>query len=190
MIGLLVAGAAVAAVLLVGSGGSDELGELERLAETGDPFLDQADVRSSVVRAARDRFGATRLRSEPELLRALVAIVNNETNRRVPLTAQVGDQAARTGPSVGPMQVSRGTAQELGLWQPQDELLDRDTYAELAADLDWCYRAGVAVFARKLQLAGGDVAEALRRYNGSGPMAEAYRDRALAFIQRTFEGAA
>jgi hypothetical protein len=92
------------------------------------------------------------------------------------------------------MQVYRSTAKQLGLWTPAadvagDEVAERAAYAELAKDIGWGIQAGVRVFRSKLeQSAAEGIAGGLRRYNGSGPQAEGYRDRALAFAEKTWGG--
>jgi len=116
------------------------------------------------------------------LARAMVAIAHNECggNSSPPV---IGDTNSSGGPSIGPLQVWRQTAIDLGL-VPSGE--SQDTYRQRAYDEMWCLRAGVKVFKDKLHSAGGDIALAIRKYNGSGSAAEAYRDRALSFLASTF----
>ena len=107
--------------------------ELLAIAATGRTELDQPAVRGRVVTYARSTFGDELLRGRPALLRALMAIVNNEYNRQRPLTDQIGDRASTVGPSVGPMQVSRQLALDLSVWSPPDGATD--TQARLAYEL-------------------------------------------------------
>jgi hypothetical protein len=162
---------------------------LLRRARTGDAQLDALAVRGRVVAAVVRVYGVAGAFGDQgtAVLRACMALVNNEWNRRLPLDAQIGDVGAGVGPSVGPMQVSRALAVELGIWTPgADDQADREAYAAKAADLSWCFVAGVRAFKSKLEAAGGDVADAIRRYNGRGVDAAAYRDRALTFIATHF----
>lgn len=154
-------------------------------ARTGKADLDELRVRGRVVLEALLTFGVN---VRPNIVRALMAITNNEIDRTSPPT-YLGDVTAPGGPSVGPMQVYRSTAKELGLWTPPAGASDadeRDAYAALAGDFGWGIRAGVKVFKAKLEAAGGDVADAVRRYNGSGAKAQGYEAKALAFASETW----
>jgi hypothetical protein len=116
--------------------------------------------------------------------RALMCIVNNESKGLAKYT--LGDTKASGGPSIGLMQGYRGTAEDMKLWTRPPGLLDADVrkaYEQLAGDEALGISWGVAVFKRELELAGGDIRDAIRRYNGSGPSAEDYRDRALEFAK-------
>jgi hypothetical protein len=117
----------------------------------------------------------------PAIVRALMAIVNNEYARYLPATGQVGDMSLSGGPSVGPMQVYRRTAIDMG-FVPKN--ISKQDYAAYAADLDTVLKWGVLVFKEKLRMAHGNVSLAIKYYNGSGAQADDYRAKALAFIQR------
>jgi hypothetical protein len=124
--------------------------------------------------------------------RAMMAILSIELPARwTPGTPVVGDVELGGGPSIGPGQVYRATAKALGLWTPPAGLTEdeeRAEYRALSSDEDRMVAWSVAVFRSKLDAAGGDVAEAVRRYNGSGPRAEAYREKALAFASKEWGG--
>lgn len=151
---------------------------------TGIPAIDR--FRMWVVLSVIKNFGVN---ARVEYVRAVMSIINNESRgAKAPV---VGDILLGGGPSIGPMQIYRSTAKSMRLYVPTDGLSDeaeREDYKNLAFDekmmIDW----GVRVFKEKLRIASGDVAGAIRRYNGSGPNAEAYRDRALAFAGKTWGG--
>lgn len=154
-------------------------------AKTGDGNLDR--FAELVVSALDDESAAN-----VDTVRACMAIIRNESGGRSPPV--IGDATLGGGPSVGPMQIYRSTAKDLGLWTPPPEVegdidAERASYAELANDETWCVRAGCKVFVTKLQIAGGNVPDAIRRYNGGGPAAAAYRDRAVAFMTATWGSA-
>lgn len=121
--------------------------------------------------------------------RACMSIIKNEGGAAAgPL---VGDATLGGGPSIGPMQVYRSTAKALALWSPPEGATDdqeRTVYAALATDEARCLSMGVAVYLNKLEAAGGDVADAIRRFNGGGTAAQAYQARALTFAQDTWGG--
>lgn len=168
-------------------------------AACGVPHLDAPGFRGRLASGALLVFGFNAL-SDPRIIRSLVAIANNEWPKNLPIDGVdrdgdgtpdgvIGDEGARVGPSVGPMQVYRGTAVELGLWVPPEGATDeqvRAAYRENARHPARVIRWGCAVFREKLRLAKGDFSLAVRRYNGSGPRAEAYRDRALAFAAKAW----
>jgi len=114
-----------------------------------------------------------------------MSIVNNES-AGMP-SNYLGDITLAAGPSIGPMQVYRKTARELGL-VPDD--ISASDYAALSTKEFRTIGMGVAVFKSKLQAAGGDVADAIRRYNGSGDAAAAYQQRALSFLGSTWSSSA
>lgn len=127
--------------------------------------------------------------TDPRYGRACMTIIYKES-RGLPKN-YVHDLTASGGPGVGPMAVNRLTAMELGLWSPRPNVSleqQRADYLELAQDEAWGVKAGVRVFRDKLIRAKGDFAEGLRRYNGSGAAAEAYKADALSFIGRTWGG--
>jgi hypothetical protein len=150
-------------------------------ARTGVPELDRLEVRGRLVLEVLKRFGL-RAVADVRIVRALMAIVHNESGGKPSNT--LGDTSASGGPSIGFMQVYRSTAEDLGLWTPPAGATvsqAKQAYTELAGNHARGIAWGVAVFKDKLERAKGDIVEAVRRYNGSGPMAEAYRDKALAF---------
>lgn len=152
-----------------------------RATETGRPALDK--WRTAVIAAVARIFGAS---SSPAIARACMAIMNNEAPARWDGEALiVGDATLGGGPSVGPMQVYRATAKELGLWAPPPDVTtieeEREAYALVSTDTARCIVMGVTVLKKKLEIANGDLEDAIRRYNGGGTKAAAYRDRALAF---------
>jgi soluble lytic murein transglycosylase-like protein len=104
----------------------------------------------------------------------------------------VGDTTSSHGPSIGPMQVSRDTAKELGLWSPPsgvDLATEKQAYLAHAQNELETIGWGVTVFKDKLAQAGGDVLEAVRRYNGSGSAAESYRASVVAKLGDLFPDA-
>jgi hypothetical protein len=185
----LLGAAVVASVLFKQQKKEADVAELAGTIKTGDRALDSYAL--EIVKAAVTVFGADELRSRPGILRALVAILNNELPPSRPVLGAriLGDQAFAGGPSVGPMQVYRATAIDLGLWAPPEDATDdevRAAYADNADEPVQCIGWGVAVFKTKLKLAGDSLVDAVRRYNGGGPKAAAYRDRAVAFIAKTW----
>lgn len=130
-----------------------------------------------------------------KLGRAYMSILGNESRGDPRFT--LGDTSIAAGPSVGITQVLRRTAKELGLFTDptpatDGDLEEREAYAALADRDGWSVMAGVAVFAEKLRIvretrpdAGwSEIWSAVRRYNGSGPNAEAYRQKAADFHRR------
>jgi hypothetical protein len=170
---ILAAGAVVAALAYVAES-----------IRTGNAALDRHRIR--IAANALLVFGP-RAVTDLRIPRALMAILRNESaGKPAPV---VGDASLSGGPSIGPMQVYRSTAIDLKLWTPPAGMTaaqQRAAYAALAMDEGLGIRWGVQVFAEKLRLSGGDIAGAVRRYNGSGSSAEAYRDRALAFAETTW----
>lgn len=149
--------------------------------KTGVKTLDRPGVRYRIAELALRTFGP-KVVTDLRIPRALMAIVNNESRGDPKFT--LGDTGASGGPSIGLMQVYRRTAVDMGLWKPPAGASDeevREAYAALAKDEALGIAWGVKVFADKLRIAKGDLSKAVRLYNGSGPSAEAYRDRALAF---------
>jgi hypothetical protein len=103
----------------------------------------------------------------------------------------VGDEKLPGGPSVGPCQVYRATAKEEGAWAPPpdvagDDAWERQVYATLANVESKCIDMGAETFGKKLRAARGDVADAIRRYNGAGHAAQVYRANAVAFADATW----
>lgn len=147
---------------------------------TGIPTMDRFGLRARVL--LYSALGGV----DPKVI---MALIHNES-RGDPANF-LGDEGASGGPSVGPGQVYRKTAKDLGLWTPPLEVdsgTERALYAQLADDEDWGVRATVAVFKNKLGIAGGDVAKAIALYNGNPalPQVQTYRDNALAFLSGTF----
>lgn len=156
-------------------------GWLLELMKTGKADLDELGKRGVLAFWVFVYFGP-QVVFRPAIPRALVAIMNNESGGRT--VNLLGDTSASGGPSIGLMQMYRRTAEDLGLWTPPagaSEKQARDAYAAASANISTGIRWGVAVFKQKLEDAKGNVPEAIRRYNGSGSAAEAYKQRALAF---------
>lgn len=179
----------------IAAGGAAALTWLWARCATGVPNLDRWGIRGRVCIQAILTFGPRAL-GNVDLVRALMAICKNESpaGGPAPGSAIIGDQGASGGPSIGPMQVYRATARDLGLWDPPGVTIgsqqDRDLYAAQAADEATCIAWGVKVFQNKFHLASEDLPEAIRRYNGSGAKAEKYRDLAIAFINDRWGGLA
>lgn len=167
--------------------------ELRQLMQTGDPKLDRWIDRivHHLVRTLGDE-------ATPEIGRALVGIVWKESKGVPGLVGDKDPVKFKGGPSVGLMQVYRSTAKALGLWSPsrvislqtktaKQEHDERAEYAEMAKDDEWGIRAGVHVFCiEKMRMAKGDVARAVRMYNGSGDAAHAYQGEVLAWLAGTY----
>jgi len=174
---VLIAGAVYALL----AGGKDQL---VIQARTGNSKIDR--LTPLIVRSAKKRLGA---KATPNVIRALVAILSNESGGNPAM--YLGDKTLSGGPSIGPMQVYRKTALDFRLWTPPDGVgadseKAKAAYAALASNEARGIDMGVAVFKQKLAAAKGDVAEAIRRYNGSGPASEAYKTKALEFMRRTW----
>lgn len=167
ILGAVVMAAAGASMLAIAEG-----------IRTGNPKLDRH--RQTIAKNILLQFN---LRARDlRLARACMAILNNES-AGLPAPV-VGDKDNPKGPSVGPMQVSRGTAIDLGLWSPPPGVTNeqaRNLFALEASDEGRCIAWGVKIFADKLRIAGDDLPLAIRLYNGSGPSAETYRAKALDF---------
>ena len=149
---------------------------------TGDPRLDQ--FRSRVALGAVWYWRTVDSALATRVARAFMAILHQEMlpdwDGRAPV---LGDKAIASGPSVGPGQVLRQTAVDLGL-VPSTET--PEAYSARAADVDWAIDAALQVFRSKYAQAGGDLAQAIQLYNGSGPKAEDYRYAALSFAASTW----
>lgn len=155
-------------------------------SKTGEPSLDR--LVPLIVSGIRKHFGS---KATLEIVRAAVAILQNES--RGLSKYYLGDISAPGGPSIGPMQVYRATAIDLKLWNPPAGIVkgsdaDKAAYAALATDeelgVDWA----MAVLADKFRIAGGDLKLAVRLYNGSGPKAEAYLQKAIAYAGQKWPG--
>jgi len=149
-------------------------------AKTNDETIDKELGPKVTAIAARVIPESTK---SPEIVRALMSIINNEYARYLPVTGQVGDKTLAGGPSVGPMQVYRSTAIAMGF---VPKTITAAQYAAYASDLDTVLEWGVKVFKQKLAAAKGNVSLAIKFYNGSGPQADAYREKALAFVTRVW----
>lgn len=172
---------------LVAAAGATALsawGIVYAVTRTGDANLDRLALRGRLALEVLKVFpvrGVTDLR----LARALMSMVAQESGGKP--ANYVHDINARFGPGVGPLAVNRGTAKELRLWTPPagaDEATERQAYLALAQDEGRGLAWGVRVFAAKLTAAKGDLYDGIRRYNGSGPNAELYRDTVLARAKR------
>ena len=116
---------------------------------------------------------------QKEIVRAMMAIANNESGERKNYLGVIGDTALANGPSVGPLQVYRSTAIGMG-FVPKGTTFEQ--YKEYAYDLPLLVDWGVRVFKEKLRLQKNNIEDAIRAYNGSGPRAESYKQKALAFV--------
>lgn len=122
-----------------------------------------------------------------EFGRSMMAIFHNEHSNGNPShditdPMQLGDQTLSGGPSIGPGQVYRKTAIDLGLW---DASKDREAYAAFGSDPAnlWELTAwACTVFKDKLRIADGDYAKARELYNGSGDSAIAYEENTEKFL--------
>lgn len=170
-------------------------GGLYRHAATGIPSIDRFPIRGLYVLAFMREFGLTEWAPMlPRLVRLAGATTANES--RGLARNFLGDTQYPAGPSIGPYQVYRRTAKELGLYKPPaglSEEAEKAHYATLRGDLWRMATWKAAVFRSKLEAAaarpdaGFDVLwSAVRRYNGSGPMAEGYRERAREFYRKTW----
>ncbi len=148
-----------------------------RSIRTSDPYLEQ--YRPLLARFVVLTFGAG---ASVPIARAMIGIFDreNKARQRPPV---VGDKLLPGGPSIGPGQVYRATAIDLG-FVPAG--ITREDYAMLAYDDSRMVWWAVKVFRAKLAAAGGDVGEAIRRYNGSGPEAERYASEVIAWLAETF----
>jgi hypothetical protein len=158
--------------------------QLYTQSKTGDPALDA--LRWPLVFALAWRYPLKVPTSEGlKQIQTMITIANTERS----LKGQIGDLTAKVGPSIGPWQLSRQGAIDCGVWKPDpSDTLDgqRASYAAEEYDagavlnvkkLAWW---SLVFFQTKLTAAGGDFEEAIRRWNGSGPAAVDYQQRALA----------
>lgn len=157
------------------------LAALAVLIRSGVDSIDRVQISARVLFWGVAVFGPRAL-VDLRILRALIAIVHNESAGDP--SNYLGDATLGGGPSIGPMQVYRSTAKDLGLWTAPAGVSieeERATYAQLSTDESLGIHWGVLVFKDKLGQAQGDIREAIRRYNGSGPAAEKYADKAVAW---------
>lgn len=170
-----------AGLVLAGGAFVAGVGFIAQSIATGNPRIDRWGIRGRVAIECLKTFGPRVLR-DLSIPRAMLLIIDHETRGNPREAVYLGDQTASGGPSIGPGQVYRRTAKDLRLWTPPAGATDdqeRAAYAALATDEALTIRWAVKVFASKLRAANGDVAEAIRRYNGSGPAAESYRAAVL-----------
>lgn len=156
--------------------------------KTGDPDLDSLRIRGNALLALASTFG---LKLTKPIARGYLAILHNEAayreadpryaDRQYPRGRAgyypVGDVTARLGPAVGPGQILSGLhLARLGYTgDPLDLARVGNEYAALS------YSA--RIYAEALEASKGDVLGAIRRYNGSGVQAEAYKARAMTFAE-------
>lgn len=188
---LVVLAIVVLVVLAVLAGkGAMEIGKLVTAARgTGNPNVDRFAWK--VARAVLLEWGPTGQGPNGEPLegvaRLAAQIIDHESRGARPPV--LGDQGFSGGPSVGPMQVYRSTAKEMGLWSPSaaaagNDQLERQEYAAKASDESWCIRAGVAVMRAKQRVLEAYLAthpgetrtlqDLARLYNGAGNAARQY----------------
>jgi hypothetical protein len=151
---------------------------------TGDARFDQFQSRISVAILWHGLPNVLTTDTAIHYARGIMALLHNENMATWDgVSPVVGDKDSPLGPSVGPLQVLRATAVDLGL-VPADETPEQ--YAARANDVNWCLDAGVSVFFAKLRIADGDIARAIELYNGSGPRAETYRQNAMSWLMQTY----
>jgi hypothetical protein len=159
-------------------GGLSYFGVLYAAAATGVADVDRARIRGNAVAALLAVFG---LKATPAIARAFVAgvLVNEGAfTPRADGTYPLGDVGHKLGPAVGPGQVLSGLhLRRLGFTGDPLDL------ARVGSEWRALYYSA-RIFREAFDAAGGDVRQAIRRYNGSGPAAEAYADRALARIDK------
>ena len=169
---------------------ADALAEgVAALLVTGEPSLDRPGIRLNVARATIAAFGLTRALADARLSRALMAITWKESDGDP--AQYIGDRGAPGGPSIGPAQIYRESAQDLGLWSPPpggSVLQIRAAYEALAHDerltLEWSAKE----LAHKLTAWGNDLPSAIKAYNGAGPHAERYLELVLAWAKSSPRG--
>ena len=126
----------ISVVILVGSLFVTAVTLIAESIRTGVPSLDRFEIRYRIAFWAFRRFGP-RAATDLRIPRALMAIVNNESGGVADIKHYLGDKTAKGGPSIGPMQVYRQTAKDLGLWRPPPGATaaeERAAYEALALD--------------------------------------------------------
>lgn len=147
--------------------------------QTGILSLDRPGIRARILAECIKRGWGI------EIAKRLMGICHQESGGNP--NHYIGDVNLPGGPSIGPMQVYYKSAVDYGLI-PSD--VTPADYAAMASDEGKGIAFGCQIFAFKLKAANGDLDEAVRRYNGSGPAAENYRDSVLAFVADTFTSGA
>jgi hypothetical protein len=151
---------------------------------TNDPQLD--NLRWPLIFALATEYPQKMLTGEGlKQIQTMLVIANTERS----LKGQIGDLTATVGPSIGPWQLSRQGAIDVGVWKPDPtDTTDGQRAAYAAEEYDAgavlnvkkLARWSLVFFQTKLEAANGDFEEAIRRWNGSGPKAVEYQQRALA----------
>lgn len=146
--------------------------------ETGVADLDRPAIRGNALLALAATF---KLSISRAVARGFMAILHNEGayTPQADGTYQLGDTDKEGGPSVGPGQVMAG----LHLTHLADPL----ALAKVGNELRALYYAA-AVYREAYDSAGGDIQAACRIYNGSGPDAAAYAQKAADFADTTWGG--
>lgn len=120
--------------------------------------------------------------------KVVMAVIWNET--KGDSDNYVGDTTSSLGPSIGPMQVSRVTATELGLWNPPSDWDESQAYLLLADDEDWGIQAGIKVLKAKLvsDAGAGSILNAVGLYNGSlsNPRVQTYQAGIQSFLSNHY----
>lgn len=120
--------------------------------------------------------------------KVVMAVVWNET-KGDPSNYQ-GDIDSPLGPSIGPMQVSRALAVELGFWpgNPADDVQDRADYLAQSSDEGQGMRWGCKALAHKISEASGSVLNGIGLYNGSlaNPKVQGYQADAQSFLTSNY----
>lgn len=145
-------------------------------ARTGIAEVDRWAIRGSAVLGL---FAAFTVKMRPAVARAFVAGVTVNEGAYVPdewapgALYPLGDQGHRLGPAVSPWQILSGLhLRRLGY--------DGDPLELAKVGAEWRAAMYAArIFREAFDAAGGDLREAIRRYNGSGPAAEKYADKAM-----------
>jgi hypothetical protein len=181
---------ALVLLLLLAGKATMEIGKLVTAArQTGNPDVDPFAWK--IARAVVTEWGPTGKGPNGEPLEAVAFLAAELVDRESKGRPRnfLGDVALGAGPSVGPMQVYRATAKDLGLWTPSpeaagDEQAEKAEYAKLAEDTAWGIRAGVAVMRDKQRILDAYVAahpgttrtlqDLARLYNGGGAQARKY----------------
>jgi hypothetical protein len=118
------------------------------------------------------------------------AIVANEVGYKGACQASGAYPIGDRGTSFGPMQIHTGDG-AIGAWEKLNGSIAREgsyTYlAEVGCSL--AIQIGVWTLAQCIAAMGGENAAAFARYNGSGPLARAYGERAYAhFLELSYRG--